>query len=76
MGGGDHHGGGGMWKEISVERADTLTCHLLRDRKSFRWSVLTSAPFACVCKPRKEDLRQSPLWGLEQDVWVPGVLSL
>lgn len=46
-----------MWKEISVERADTLTCHLLRDRKSFRWSVLTSAPFACVCKPRKEDLR-------------------
>lgn len=57
MGGGESPWGGDMWKEISVERTDTLTCHLRRERKSFRWSVLTSAPFACVCKPRKEDLR-------------------
>lgn len=36
---------------MSDKPTATLTCHLLRDRKSFRWSVLTSAPFACVCKP-------------------------
>lgn len=28
--------GAAVWEEISAERTDTLTCHLLRDRKSFR----------------------------------------